>query len=485
MEQNKIKISNNFYSIFKKFAYDYLFKLIGEASIEEEAIIKCAEKTYIQNFKYASYDTFSKKLILGINDVPILEVTLYNDIIDDDISLIRCILSRYYDISLYTISGRKKNSYISKTNEKANYEYAIQAGICSWIVGDNNKYEKIEALLNILEKWSMKTYEGKKVTYGIVINLKKSVKNDETSKYGSFLDFLNDEFSAVLTDSITSIFEIDINCNLINYRTILDENCTNVVDGYTLKNNIPYRFANVITNIVDDPKKVGIFLLNNGDIILSKDQQVKFVKRNMKWLNFNIKSFKNVIKAFADKNNLDSNLIDEIYSTALDVSFAHTGGIIALVTEENMIDSTNDEGIVNRCDYISSEDSNEDIERYLVNKNKFLGDKKLNENELKNDINKKMLKRVMIRKMLNDNFKFIKISRKLRSELVSLDGACIINSSGNVLSFGAIIQNDSGSTGGGRGAAAKKLSTSGMAIKISTDGYIEVYLNQQKIYVIK
>ena len=40
---------------------------------------------------------------------------------------------------------------------------------------------------------------------------------------------------------------------------------------------------------------------------------------------------------------------------------------------------------------------------------------------------------------------------------------------------GAIIQSDSGSNGDGRGAATKKLSTNGFIIKISTDGYIELY----------
>lgn len=269
------------------------------------------------------------------------------------------------------------------------------------------------------------------------------------------------------------------------YGTLSDENCTNKVEGYSLINNIPYRFANVITNIVKDNKRVGVFLLNNGDIILSKNQQIKFVKRNMHWLNFNIKSFKNSIKSFVEKYNIESKIIDEIYSTALDVSFAHTGGIIALVTKDDIIDSLDKASIVNRCDYISSKDTDEKIEEYLIQKNDSLNDKRLDKDELDKDINKKMLKRAMIKKMLNNNFQFVEISRKLRSELVSLDGACIINSNGFVYSFGVIIQNDSGSTGGGRGAAAKKLLSNGMAIKISTDGYIEVYLEQRKIYVIK
>ena len=54
-----------------------------------------------------------------------------------------------------------------------------------------------------------------------------------------------------------------------------------------------------------------------------------------------------------------------------------------------------------------------------------------------------------------------------------------------VHSVGSIIQNDKGSSGGGRSAAAKKLSKNGMAIKISTDGYIETFVNGTKIYSIK
>ncbi len=56
---------------------------------------------------------------------------------------------------------------------------------------------------------------------------------------------------------------------------------------------------------------------------------------------------------------------------------------------------------------------------------------------------------------------------------------------GDILSVGAIIQNESGSYGGGRGAAARKLSNYGFAIKISTDGYIECYKGGEIVFKIK
>jgi DNA integrity scanning protein DisA with diadenylate cyclase activity len=73
-----------------------------------------------------------------------------------------------------------------------------------------------------------------------------------------------------------------------------------------------------------------------------------------------------------------------------------------------------------------------------------------------------------------------------RSELSGLDGATIMDEDGNLLAVGAIIRNDAGSSGGGRGSAAKKLSKyGGFSIKISTDGYIELFVNGANVYSIK
>lgn len=67
-----------------------------------------------------------------------------------------------------------------------------------------------------------------------------------------------------------------------------------------------------------------------------------------------------------------------------------------------------------------------------------------------------------------------------------MDGATIIQKDGKVVSFGAIIENEKGSSGGGRGAATRRLSDyGGLAIKISTDGYIEVYMDKELKYFIK
>ena len=65
---------NNFYEIFRKFVVEYLLKLIGESSINEEDII--SNNNGEENFKYVSYNQKDKILSLGINDMKLMEVKL-------------------------------------------------------------------------------------------------------------------------------------------------------------------------------------------------------------------------------------------------------------------------------------------------------------------------------------------------------------------------------------------------------------------------
>ena len=71
-----------------------------------------------------------------------------------------------------------------------------------------------------------------------------------------------------------------------------------------------------------------------------------------------------------------------------------------------------------------------------------------------------------------NNRGFQALNRRFRQELLSMDGATVLTSAGKILASGAIVKVPSGSTGGGRTAAAKQLSKLGIGIKISADGPI-------------
>ena len=115
------------------------------------------------------------------------------------------------------VTGRRKTTYYSDVHQNANYKMAIQKGISKWIVGYDN--DKIEKLFDILEGWSVKTYEGKPVKFGFIVNPNAKSKFD--TSYGDWCEFLADDFSAVLTDCNNSVIELDDNCNFCNYYSIL------------------------------------------------------------------------------------------------------------------------------------------------------------------------------------------------------------------------------------------------------------------------
>lgn len=529
----------------KKYIKKYVLPLVGWACVDNKndiikveklkSVTKDSHYEYVENDELFSYIYGNMKISIKIkkdNDRPNSKnlgiEKLFNHLIISFYNLDKNLMQNEY----YNAEGK------GVFNDEI-CDYAVQKGLCDYLISNFElASNSLEELISILEKWSTKTYEGHKVCFGFLFN----VKNDGISKktringatYGTFLQFLDDEYAAVLSDGISSVIELDCNCNLINYHSIIDENIIKSCD--TSNSYTPMRFSQIINTYVTE-EKLGVFLLQNGDIIIAKyhdnGARISFIKRNNKWLNFDYTIFKKRIQIETQGISSDS-LMKAIYDTMLDVSLSHAGGIISVVDyrdKETSNYKSNLDEIINKIDFIDTSELEEiikkknnteevklediyvelffaEIERKIAsseieissklkttieNRDKTGFDKILEEEPnseiqaLKKDAMKKLTKKYYIGVLLkNSNNKFEDINRKLRSELIGLDGACILTKEGEMLAFGAIIQNDSGSSGGGRGAAAKKLSNyGGFAIKISTDGYIEVYHKENRIYAIK
>ena len=292
--------------------------------------------------------------------------------------------------------------------------------------------------------------------------------------FSELQSFLEDDSSAVLSDCIHSVMEIDKNCNLINYLSVT-KNVPEIA-ACELNNHVPLRFLHTVQQFVSQKfgeagsDKVGIFLLSNGDILIVKNGSTKFVKRNLQWLSMNHSSFIASL-GFDNRRSDDSfqELLANIYASVLDVSFSHSGGLIAIVDSTKIPEMTSG--------YVLNPYNNLNLAEDVA----LMDSASLKYDPPKSE---QVIRRKLLTKLLR-NTTFSNVDRKLRSELIALDGACIIGTNGNIYSCGAIIQNDSGSSTGGRSSAAKKLSRYGVAIKISTDGYIEVYKDTNLVYAIK
>ncbi len=472
---NSMKI-RNVKEEYKHFLVTYLLPLIGISYNnnlmpipEVQGELPKASSSYIR--------CTNDRIFFSTHDVDMFYLEWNHGLSGDSIAFAREVISAFFGVSTYSRPKNLKAAKIRYSEDfirEANYRLAIQKGICDWCAGKKN--EKLYALIQALEHWSVQTYEGNKVTFGFIYNpeAKSPLRNDD---YGDWLKFLNDDYSAAFSDCIHSVIEIDENCNLSRHLSITE---TGIIEKYRLSARLPYRFARIIEKYVTG-SCVGIFLLKNGDILISKNRAVQLIKRNLRWLNLSYDTFLNMVRSRPETADISEDLIEQIYASVLDVSFAHTGGIIAVIPDISRLISGQDP-VLNICDNLLDNRDLRAMEMEMRKSNVYTG---LSPAEINKELSKRLLKRKMVKYLVAERA-FPAIDRKLRAELISMDGACILDYTGRVCAVGAIIRNDSGSSGGGRNAAAKKLSKyKGLAVKVSTDGYIELFIQGERVYEIK
>lgn len=347
--------------------------------------------------------------------------------------------------------------------KKNRLSLAFELGMCVWLAGGTTDGAMLYSILAKMIEWAGKTYEGKNVPFGLIVDFNRSA--DEQA--ANYLHFLDNDSSAVFTDGIFSGILLDKNGKVISFLTrdsALSENMpekrdereTATEDTTQMLPFVPYFFESLSGYCQE--KTVGIFVLTSGEILLVKGGCVCFAKRGSKWVSFDWEIVRSHLfpyfrKATDFTDTEIENRIRAIYCTLLDVSFSHTGGCLAVVLPEfnsrldNVVKDRFDLTIAGNMPEGITEENQEKIEilRYLL------------------DCKKK-------------DWSFYHLQRLLRKEVLSLDGATVISIDGtNCYCAGSIVSVPGGSHGGGRTAAATKLAEAGIAIKISQDGYIEAY----------
>jgi hypothetical protein len=178
---------------------------------------------------------------------------------------------------------------------------------------------------------------------------------------------------------------------------------------------------------------MAVALNRTGEILVLQDQKLLFARRSGSW---HFLTPEAVVTQLGRPGH--SEVRTAVLETALDVSFARSGGCIGIVISAQQNRWKN---VVSTADHLSPTTS----------------------------MKAKVLSRAIAGRKFQD------LDRRLRQELVGIDGATVINHHGEILSVGAILKIPGGSTGGARLAAAKELGKLGLGIKISQDGGIRCY----------
>ena len=318
---------------------------------------------------------------------------------------------------------------------EAIYDICLEKSICEEL--SDRIQNIIETVLDIFTSWSLRTYEGKHPSFGVIIDTSEKSKTQDGEALKAENCMLKDH-AAPLTDGISSYFKVTNDGYILSHE-ILDGSTTSGIFA-------PYRFINFAAKC--DNGDIGLVLLSSGEVLIFADKEMKYAKRQGKWKLFDHKT---AIKRLSDRSKyMEESIRNAMYLTALDVSFSKTGGCIGYINKTEKKDAYS---VINEGD------------RIIDNSNM-------------ND------KAIFIKKLVG-NIKFQEMPRKMRQELAGIDGATIIDSEGNIIACGTIIQSVKSSIeGGGRLAATKQLSTYGTAIKVSADGGISAYHKDNKVVAI-
>jgi hypothetical protein len=273
-----------------------------------------------------------------------------------------------------------------------------------------------------LTKWASRRYEGSPIAATIGFRHLPQGNNAATLS-----DISAHDFSAVLSNGHDTLLGFDFAGRFISHETLPFDD-----KKYPY---CPFRQVPIGAWTTKDPeprkRRVALCLNRSGEILVFRDGQLLFARRSGRW---SFLTHEPILTQMGTPQ--DAKIRRAVYETCLDASFARTGGCIGIVSSSHAARLQN--VVVNEADYVKEQ---------------------------------KSVKSRSVARMIKKK-KFHELDRRLRQELVAIDGATVLSHEAEVLAVGSILKIIKGSESGGRLAAAKALGYLGLGIKISQDGAI-------------
>lgn len=283
------------------------------------------------------------------------------------------------------------------------------------IIDTDGRHVIIDHIIKMSE-WAAQTYENNNISFALGIDLESTRRSSVTIK-----SLYEDAMLKVLSSGQETILVCNKYGEIINYERL--EKCVDI--------NAPLDYCRVGNWSVG---KIAVALTPLGELLLFYDQHLLYLKRVGHWYHADASMFHFHL---GEKYGYDPAMTTALLHSCLDVAFKRCGGCIGVVEED--------------CPIISA------MDRYALSSTP---------------------RAVFFRQILG-NKRFQDIDREMRLELLGIDGATVIDKTGNILAIGAILQVNPTALGertaGGRSVAARHLAKYGIGVKISADGSIEAW----------
>jgi hypothetical protein len=290
----------------------------------------------------------------------------------------------------------------------------LQKKVLARAITGGDMHDSILSAIDWLEGWAGRPYEGQSVTAALGFDPQAAGGNLTLEELRSL------EFSAVLSNSVDTMLRVDPRGHVVGHECL---HAPGVAPSFA-----PHFHTALAAWAVEG--RVALALTPRGEILIFKDSQLLFAKRSGGW---HFLTHRPIVTRMPVPNSVA--VRRAIYESCLDASFANRGACIGVVMKDR---ARQWEHAAAREDRLGNQDSL---------KARALG-------------------------LLIAGRPFPELDRRFRLELLSIDGALVLDHRGEVLAVGAILKIPGGSTGGGRLAAARVLASLGLGIKVSQDGSI-------------
>ena len=282
-------------------------------------------------------------------------------------------------------------------------------------------------ILTLLQKWASETYEGSRISAAIAVDPAPTAARISSIH---LLDVVRHDYAKVLSNGMDSVLVLSPSGHVVQHLALTADVGASDADV----NLAPNRYLRLAKWAAGH--RVAFALNRQGEILVFKGSRLQFAFRRGTWSHFS----HDALLARMGRSKKQRPLMRAVYTTCLDISFARTGGCIAVAKPNRK---------ANAAKYLDSAD--------------LLASGKTEKTSLLNHL-------------IGERFQ--SLPRLQREEIAALDGAIVLDAAGVVLAAGAIVKVPGGSEGGGRRAAAKALSRLGLALKISADGTITAFTDR-------
>ena len=290
----------------------------------------------------------------------------------------------------------------------------------------------LSEVFGALHTLAEQTYENRALTFGCILD--PAGRNESGAMFPK--DFITSKKFRALSDGYRTAYHLSSSGQVLDFVDL------DIFGRRSLTGKHFYpEWAEPMARASRD-RRCGIALSRQGDLLVFDEGTLRFTYRNGRWQYWNHAHLITLLRDRARAQRVPPArlglLVGDVYRAALDISFRRSGGLFVILRNRGNL-------------------------RKIVRAGDAIGD----------------LGRASADSAFDEAVGGTAIPRSVMVELASLDGAIVLNNSGSILAFGAVLRpRKTGRLSGSEGSRTKAAigaSHYGLALKVSSDGDMTVY----------